>query len=197
MKYRNFAMYSVHRRKSMKRSLKTKISLLLATAMLATGPALAQSVNWTGAYLGGEIGGANLKLSAPGASINDDSLIGGFIAGYDYDLGTWVVGAGADFDLTDIKFGGAKFMESVWRLKLRGGYKIGDGLLYATGGYANGQFKTISDQDGYFIGGGFDYKIQPNVSLGGEVLYHRFDNMAGTTVDGELVTYQLRAAFRF
>ncbi len=181
----------------MKRSLKTKISLLLATAMLATGPALAQSVNWTGAYLGGEIGGANLKLSAPGASINDDSLIGGFIAGYDYDLGTWVVGAGADFDLTDIKFGGAKFMESVWRLKLRGGYKIGDGLLYATGGYANGQFKTISDQDGYFIGGGFDYKIQPNVSLGGEVLYHRFDNMAGTTVDGELVTYQLRAAFRF
>ncbi|VAW01931.1 outer membrane protein, putative [hydrothermal vent metagenome] len=180
--------------------LKTSIALAattLAATTLAAAPAFAQSANWTGAYLGGEAGGANLKISGFGASVDDDSLIGGIIAGYDYDLGTWVIGAGADFDFTDVDFGGANFLESVWRLKLRGGYKIGNGLLYATGGYTSAQLATASDQDGYFIGGGFDYKFQPNISLGGEVLYTRFDNMAGFPIDGELITYQLRAAYRF
>ncbi|VAW01925.1 hypothetical protein MNBD_ALPHA07-2342 [hydrothermal vent metagenome] len=176
-----------------------KTSIALAATTLAAAPAFAQSANWTGAYLGGEAGGANLKLSALGTSVDDDSLIGGIIAGYDYDLGTWVIGAGADFDFTDIDFGGPNLLESVWRLKLRGGYKIGKGLLYATGGYTSAQLASISDQDGYFIGGGFDYKFQPNISIGGEVLYSRFDNIsgAGFPVDGELITYQLRAAYRF
>ncbi len=181
----------------MKQSVSMKISLLLATSVLASSPALAQSTNWTGAYVGAEAGGTHFKLSAPGASIDDDRLIGGLIAGFDYDLGTWVVGAGADFDFTDVDFGGVNFLESVWRLKLRAGYKIGSGLLYATGGYANAQFDTISDQDGYFIGGGYDYKFLPNITLGGEVLYTRFDNLAGSNIDGDMFTYQVRAAYRF
>ncbi len=181
----------------MKRSVSLKTSLFLATALIAAGPALAQSTNWTGAYLGGEVGATHFKLTAPGASANDDRFIGGLIAGFDYDLGTMVIGAGTDFDLTDVDFGGVNFLESVWRLKLRGGYKIGSGLLYATGGYAIAQFKPISDQDGYFIGGGYDYKFQSNISIGGEVLYTRFNNLAGTPVDGDMFTYQLRAAYRF
>jgi opacity protein-like surface antigen len=174
-----------------------KISLLLAATMLAASPALAQSNNWTGAYIGGEAGGTHFKLSGPLGSADDDRIIGGLIAGYDYDLGTWVVGAGADFDFTDIDFGGVNFLESVWRLKLRGGYKIGSGLLYATAGYANAQFDSRSNQDGYFIGGGYDYKFLPNISIGGEVLYTRFDNLGGTPVDGDMFTYQVRAAYRF
>lgn len=50
---------------------------------------------------------------------------------------------------------------------------------------------------GYFIGGGYEYKFLPNMSIGGEVLYHKFNNLAGTPVDGELITYQVRAAYRF
>ena len=181
----------------MKRSVSLKTSLFLATALVAAGPALAQSTSWTGAYIGGEVGGTHFKLKSPGASADDDRFIGGLIGGFDYDLGTWVIGAGADFDFTDVDFGGVNFLESVWRLKLRGGYKIGYGLLYATGGYANAQFDTINNQDGYFFGGGYDYKFLPNITVGGEVLYTRFDNLAGTPSDADMFTYQLRAAYRF
>jgi len=50
----------------MKRSISLKTSLFLATALIAAGPALAQSTNWTGAYIGGEFGGTHFKLTAPG-----------------------------------------------------------------------------------------------------------------------------------
>jgi opacity protein-like surface antigen len=181
----------------MKYKFLNKTSLLMATAIFTASASQAQSSDWTGAYLGSEAGGTHFKLSAPGASANDDRLIAGIIGGYDYDLGTWIVGVGTDYDFSDVDFGGTNFLESVWRLKLRSGYKIGSGLFYATGGYANAQFDTISDQNGYFIGGGYDYKFLPNISIGGEVLYTRFDNLAGTPVDGDMFTYQVRGAFRF
>lgn len=85
----------------MGKSVPLKISLLLATTALAAGPALAQSANWTGAYIGAEVGGANFKASFLGLRANNDDIIGGFIAGYDYDLGTFVIGAGADLDFAN------------------------------------------------------------------------------------------------
>jgi len=39
--------------------------------------------------------------------------------------------------------------------------------------------------------------ITNNVSLGGELNYHQFDNFAGTGSDIEATTLQLRTTFRF
>ncbi len=183
----------------MKKPISIKLSVLLATTLLAAGPALAQSANWTGAYLGGEVGGANFKASFLGLSANNDDIIGGFIAGYDYDLGTFVIGAGADLDFTNNSLtGGGAALDRIWRLKARGGYKIGNGLLYATGGYANVHIDSGAGSDGgYFIGGGYEHQIMPNFSVGGEVLYHKVNNFKSSGLDVEVISYQIRGAFRF
>ncbi len=191
---------------------------LLAAASLAAAPALAGSAdpapadpviepaapapvapatpNWTGFYGGAQLGYANVDTNLAG--VDGDGFIGGLTAGYDYDLGNWVIGAGLDYDWTDINLGGAATLENVWRAKLRGGYKIGNGLLYATGGYAEADTDTLGSDDGYFIGGGYEHAVMENFTVGGEVLYHEFDNFGGGGgPDVEATTVQLRGTFRF
>lgn len=161
-----------------------------------TAPApVASSPDWTGFYAGGQLGYANVDTNVAG--VDGDGFIGGLVGGYDWDLGNWVVGVGADWDFADISLGAAADLEQVWRLKTRGGYKIGNGLAYATAGYANADTDNLGDDDGYFIGAGYEHLITQNFSLGGEVLYHEFDNFNSTTTDVEATTVQLRGTFRF
>lgn len=163
--------------------------------VLAPAAPVATSPNWTGFYVGGQLGYANVDTNVAG--VDGDDIIGGFVAGYDYDLGNWVVGAGLDYDFADIGLAPGVSVENVFRVKLRGGYKIGNGLLYATGGYANADTSTLGDDDGYFIGAGYEHLISEQFSLGGELLYHEFDNFNSTAIDVEATTIQLRGTFRF
>ncbi|WP_306115772.1 MULTISPECIES: outer membrane protein [unclassified Roseovarius] len=191
-----------------------KVTLATAALALATAPAfagspepapvepvlaapapVASSPDWTGFYAGGQIGYANVDTNVAG--VDGDGLIGGIVGGYDWDLGNWVVGVGADWDFADISLGAAADLEQVWRLKTRGGYKIGNGLAYATVGYANADTDNLGDDDGYFIGAGYEHLVTQNFSLGGEVLYHEFDNFNSTPTDVEATTVQLRGTFRF
>jgi opacity protein-like surface antigen len=161
------------------------------------------SPNWTGFYAGGELGYANGELGVGGLSVDESGFIGGLVVGYDYDLGDWVIGAGLDYDWTDVEFdlggGVSADIDSIWRVKLRGGYKVGNGLVYATAGYAPVEASVpglgSDSEDGYFIGGGYEHMVSGNMSLGGEVLYHDFDVPTGTSA--EAVTAQVRATFRF
>ena len=174
------------------------------------------SPDWTGFYAGGQLGYADVTGKGNHNTLlgrhkaNGDGFIGGITLGYDHDFGTWVAGVGADYDWTDVKLGdgstnlsGSNYgtkLESIWRLKARAGYKIGDGLLYATAGYAQADTKDWGSEDGYFVGAGYDYLITEQFSLGGELLYHEFTNFNGNFVpdyDPEVVTAQVRATFRF
>ena len=156
-------------------------------------PAATSGPDWTGFYAGGQLGYADIDSNA---ALSGDDVIGGLVAGYDYDLGDWVIGAGVDYDFANISLGGVD-LENIWRLKARAGYKIGDGLLYGTAGYANADTDIAGNDDGYFVGAGYEYLITRNVSLGGEVLYHEFNNFNGTATDFEATTAQVRATFRF
>jgi opacity protein-like surface antigen len=84
--------------------------------VLAAPVPVATSPDWTGFYAGGELGYGNFDSSL-GSS--EDEVLGGLVAGYDWDLGNWVVGAGADYD-----FAGGD-VDQIFRAKLRSGYKIG------------------------------------------------------------------------
>ncbi|MEI4194613.1 outer membrane protein [Roseovarius sp. E0-M6] len=162
---------------------------------VAPAPVVPASPDWTGFYGGAELGYADVTSNA---APSGDGAIGGLIVGYDYDFGNgFVVGGGLDYDFADIGLGGGNSLESVFRVKLRGGYKIGNGLLYGTGGFAQADTDNLGSEDGYFVGAGYEHMLTENISLGGEVLYHEFDDFGATTTDVEATTVQARMSFRF
>jgi len=127
--------------------------------------------------------------------------MGGQAMKYCQDMGTdSVIGSGLHYDWDDMDFGRtqADSIESIWRAKVRAGYKIGNGLLYATTGYASADTDTRGDNDGYFIGGGYEHMVSQNISVGGEVLHHLFDDFSGgSNSDMDATTAQVRATYRF
>ncbi len=195
--------------------MKTTTALATVTALMAA-PAFAGSAaapapdpvietavpvapatpNWTGFYAGGQLGYGNVDTDLPG--VDGDGLIGGLVLGYDYDLGNnWVVGGGLDYDWADIDLAPGISVENVFRAKLRGGYKIGNGLLYGTGGYAWADTDSVGDDDGYFVGAGYEHMVTQNISVGGELLYRQFDSFGTANTDVDATTVQARATFRF
>jgi len=198
-------------------AMKTSFYSAVAVTILGAAPALAGGLtapvaepvvvepvvmaasvapNWTGGYLGAQIGYGDIGTSLKG--VEGDGAIGGLIAGYDYDLGNWVIGAGLDYDWTGIELEPAAVeVEEVMRVKLRGGYKIGNGLAYLSGGYAKAKTDVLGNDDGYFVGAGYEHRLSDRFSLGGEVLYHKFDDFNDSGIDVDATTIQMRAAFRF
>jgi outer membrane immunogenic protein len=110
--------------------------------------------NWTGFYVGGNVGGAWGNVEATdvttGATVspNNSGFAGGGQIGYDYQIGPWVIGIRNLFDGTSIN-GGATISDPLFSgtvnshlhwfdaLTARGGYLVQPNLLlYAQGGAA-------------------------------------------------------------
>jgi len=151
-------------------------------------------VDWTGFYGGVQAG---IGIADTDISGSDTDIIGGFTLGYDHDFGQWVIGGGLDYDFADIDAGPNNALDEIFRVKARGGYKIGRGLLYGTGGYAVANTETAGTDDGWFIGGGYEYMVSDQFSVGAEALYHEFDSFNNTGTDIDTTTIQVRALYRF
>lgn len=160
----------------------------------ARGAAIGGEVDWTGFYIGGQIGAAFGDADIAG---NDESVIGGVTLGYDYDFGRWVLGGALDYDFTDFDIAPGSSVEEIFRLKLRGGPKIGRGLIYGAGGYANADSDNSGDEDGWFLGGGYEYMVNDRFSVGGEVLYHDFGSFGNGNNNVDATSVEIRATFRF
>jgi len=182
---------------------------------------------WSGFYIGGNLGAAfdpnnlsikdlsdeqdlSLKFS------NDTELIGGVHGGYNWQAGTWLIGVEGDFDFAD----NINYLASV---RGRLGWALGSWLLYGTGGVAfidtDNDFVVVSADDGplsfsngntdtgYVVGGGVEYKIAPQFSLGLEGLYYDFGSdsshlLAGDEpfvlkVDQDFATVRARLNYHF
>jgi opacity protein-like surface antigen len=176
-------------------SMSIVTALVCGQAFAQNAPSLTSSSDWTGFYAGGQIGYADVGTSAAGVDGSD--AIGGIILGYDYDFGSWVLGGGLDYDMSDTDLSGAARLEKVMRLKARAGYKINQGLVYAVGGYANAETDTLGQDDGWFVGAGYEHQLSNNLSVAGEVLYHDFKDFNNTGIDVDATTTQIRLAYRF
>ena len=136
------------------------------------------SLDWSGAYLGAEIGygwgrdhihdeNRTDPFSPVGASdysdhFNLNGALGGIYAGYNFQRGNWVYGidgdieaSGVNGDNPDWDFGDNTTARIRWQGSLRGrvGYAFSNNLVYASGGLALGDIKTEyfdgPDKDSY------------------------------------------------
>jgi outer membrane immunogenic protein len=188
----------------------------LATPALAGGPAepipepviapvpVAAPVNTGGAW-GGFYVGAGLGYGDVGSStdtLDGDGILGGLQAGYRHDFGTAVVGGELEYDITDIALGaaGTDQLNSVARLKAMAGADLGRTLVYGTAGYASADADvggTRLSDDGWFAGLGADYALSDRLSVGAEVLTHKFDDFDASGVDLDATTAKARINLRF
>ncbi len=153
--------------------------------------------DWTGGYVGAQIGYGDVSAGA----VDGDGATYGLRGGYDWDLGDWVLGAGVDWDKTDIDLGGGPDnIDNIARLKFRAGYDLGRTLIYGTAGAARaeGDIGGVSRSDnGWFAGIGADYALNDRWTLGGEVLHNQFDDFDNTGTDIDATTASVNVGFRF
>lgn len=167
------------------------------TAMEMASPS--RVVDWTGAYVGLHVGGGRSSVdwtytsNSSTADHNGAGVIGGVQAGYNYQVGQWVVGAEADISASGIE-GKTDCPNAAWSCetsidwlgtaRLRLGYAVDRVLLYGTGGLAVGKV-TANDHDkspptdysqsatmtGWSAGAGVEYALGDGWSVKGEYMH--------------------------
>jgi outer membrane immunogenic protein len=165
--------------------------------------------NWTGCYIGANVGGlwghADISGSAGEVSGSNSGIVGGGQIGCDYQMGQFVVGIRDMFDGTSLKnsatVGAGPFagfttsgnMRWFDTLTGRGGYLVQPNvLLYVQGGAAwadRSQIVTTpfgtsggtsNSKIGWTVGGGVEWMFVPHWSAFLEANYMSFGDTSGT-----------------
>jgi outer membrane immunogenic protein len=155
--------------------------------------------DWTGFYAGAQLGYVDVDSNDAGLDGND--VLIGVHGGYRYDFGRAVIGAELDYDFADVDLGdNLGSLDEVGRVKLMAGADLGRTLVYGTAGYAHAK-ATVGGSDlsgdGAFGGFGVDYALNTRMTVGGEVLFHSFDDFDDTGVDLDATTATVRVGFQF
>lgn len=174
----------------------------VAEPVVAPAPApvmMAPNGDWTGLYVGGQLGYGDVGSSS--GALDGDGMTGGLMAGYRQDYGQFVAGVEANYDWANIDLGaGTDSLDNITRLKLIGGYDMGQTLVYGTvaavGADATVGGASLNDS-GWGAGIGVDYALSDRMTLGAELMEHRFSNFAGTGVDLDATTVNARIGFQF
>jgi outer membrane immunogenic protein len=145
--------------------------------------------NWTGFYVGANIGYGWGRDTAGGSSTNLNGVIGGGQIGYNWQMNNLVVGLETDFqgsgqraDATGVGFSVTERIRYFGTVRARLGYAWDRTLVYVTGGYAYtnvggdlnvGGFTTSSNttKSGYTVGAGVEYAFAGPWSVKAEYLY--------------------------
>jgi outer membrane immunogenic protein len=142
-------------------------------------------VSWSGLYLGANAG---YGWSANSDNLDPTGPFGGVQVGYNFQRGSFVFGAEADFQGAHISDSNSfEKSEMSWFGTVRGrlGYAFGPALLYGTGGFAFGNVENSialagglsrsETQTGWVAGGGAEYKVTPAWSAKAEYQYLDLD----------------------
>ncbi len=179
--------------------------------------AAAPIFTWTGFYVGVNAGygwndSGDGDIVFEGAAIAGDSdddggFVGGGQIGYNYQIGSFVVGVEGDLQYAD--FGGVNYDfgplgiyeddSDDWfgTVRARAGVAFDRALIYATGGFA-----FTDNRSGWTLGGGLEYAFTNNLSAKIEGLYVNLEDdeftYAGTTFNtGETDFGVVRAGLNF
>jgi len=191
--------------------------------------AAAPIFTWTGFYVGVNAGygwhnddnnatvfvpGGAVGVGSPAGNITfgdseGDGFVGGGQIGYNYQIGSFVVGVEADLQWADLGGdNGTAIYPAVWdaygfrpagvaggvdwfgTVRARAGVAFDRALIYATGGFAygggddNNDFFSNSDdtRTGWTLGAGMEYAFTNNLTAGIEGLWVNLDNENSTFV---------------
>ncbi|WP_170348812.1 MULTISPECIES: outer membrane protein [Ruegeria] len=172
--------------------MKALKALSLTTLVSLATPVLAE--DWTGAYAGFSFGYADAE--GPNGSSGDDLTFAPHI-GYDRDFGNFVLGGELEYNSLSLDLGqGEGSLDSMTRLKLRGGYDFGPALGYVVIG-ASRVDSSVDNDTAAVYGIGVAYPIGDRFVISGEALRQEFDDV--TRSDGALDSnvFNLRTSFRF
>ena len=172
--------------------------------------AAAPVFTWTGFYVGVNAGYGWSNDDFDAIDLADDEDDGGFIGGaqvgYNYQIGSFVVGLEGDIQYADFGAEGAfdfdgdgdddTFESSDWvgTVRARAGVAFDRALIYATGGFA-----FADDANGWTVGGGVEYAFTNNLSAKIEGLYVNFeeDDIAGFEMENDFGVVRAGLNFRF
>ena len=152
-------------------------------------------------------GAANGATAAAGCDEEEGGFEFGGHAGYDWQIGAFVIGGLVEasrtnvtdsvsaFSTTPASYTMTRRLKNLAAFRVRGGFAMGPTLVYATGGVASGDLQhrftstnttntfTMRGEDerstGWQLGGGVEHMITPEVSLGLEYLYTSLEDEGG------------------
>lgn len=120
--------------------------------------------NWSGFYIG---------LHAGYAWADDDGIVAGGQLGYNAMFGSFLVGLEADAGWADLDEA-----DSLASVRARAGVAFDRFLAYGTAGWGFADF----DENGWVAGGGVEFGLTPNVTLGAEYLHYDLDDDSADVV---------------
>jgi outer membrane immunogenic protein len=147
--------------------------------------------NWTGFYLGADVGGIwgqgkFQNTNNVTRTTSPSSVIGGGYAGYNYQINQFVLGVQGEIDGTGVSGTNATTglgLKETYLASIDGrlGYAIDRVLFYAIGGvaftdtkFALGTTSYNGSSTGYDVGGGVEYAFLPNWTVRAEYRYYDF-----------------------
>lgn len=191
----------------------TKNTLVLSTlglAALLSGPVSAlaadlppppppmqirqSTYDWGGVYVGGLFGAGSVDntyvpIGTPDPEISGSGMVGGIMAGYNFQVNEFVVGAEADIMFTSINNrntsdGVAQKFSRLSTIRARAGWAHDNTLFYATAGvgFIRSKFSLLAPLNesltkthmGYVVGGGMEHAFTQSLIARAEYLYGSF-----------------------
>ena len=183
----------------------------------AVSVASPHTTNRGGFYIGGQVSASTGTGTYYENGVLNTSLSGtltgkqlGVFAGYNFNVGSFVLGGEAAYSKGQIAFDAfpAYYVDNMLDLKLRAGKSFGPVLVYGVVGgsfasYTRNTFETLSSS-GFSYGAGVDYQVSDRVFVGLEYLSRDIMSVPSTVRIAPKTTYrqvlgsvQLRVGMRF
>ena len=155
--------------------------------------------DFSGFSAGAQLGYGDIQADGDGADLDGDGTLYGLRMNYDRDFGNFVLGGGVNYDGGEIELDDGPAVDGILRAGPRAGYNFGRSMVYATGGYAKAYTDDddLGDSNGYYVGIGSETFLTENITAGGEINYHEFDDFDAEGIDADATTASLNINYRF
>ncbi len=183
----------------------------VGSAYSYNAPVAAGPHDWSGNYVGGQVG-ATSGGGFPSPFASRTKALGGIVAGKNMQSGNIVFGAEVEgnFGEAEYKIHRGGRLQQSWNLNAKGkvGYAVNNTLLYGTAGYGVARFKAQSArtdgpgwQGGFLLGAGVEQVISGPISVKAEYDFQRFNDahseVGGISQSDDLKSNSIKAGVNY